>query len=190
MSYYQSQQAPMPQPGGHPGAPGTSVRAAVPANPPGVLSAAVWLSFAVAALGILAGVVDIVAGKHSIQNALNKAAGDLGVDPSLVQQVGGDELKKAYQTLIIKAVVSIVVAAAVLLLAFAARNAAMWARITLTVALVVAMCAGSGLQLGDRAVLPSISVIASSLAPLLSIVAIVLLFLPPVNRYAAARRNA
>jgi hypothetical protein len=180
----------MPGAGGYPGAPGTSMSATVPAKAPGVLNAAVWLSVVTGVLGILAGVVDIVGGKHSIQAALTKAATDLGVDPSLAQQVGGDELKKAYQTLVIKAVVSIVVAAAVLALAFAARNAAMWARITLTVALVVAMCAGSGLQLGDRSVLPSLSVIASALAPLLSLVAIVLLFLPPVNRYAAARRNA
>ena len=84
---------------------------------------------------------------------------------------------------------AIVVGVAILAVALAARNAAMWARITLTVVLVVGMCAGSGLQLGDRSVLPSVSVIAAALTPLLSIAAIVLLFLPATNRYASARKN-
>lgn len=85
--------------------------------------------------------------------------------------------------------VAIAIAVVVLILTITARGGSMVARILLTVALVVNMCAGSGLQLGDRAVLPSGSVVIAGLTPLLSLVAIVLLFLPAANRYAAARKR-
>ena len=189
MSYYQSQSVPTPGAGGGPVPPGLPLPPAVPRKAPGTLTAAVWLGVVSGLLTILGGVMDIVSGKDSINKALSKAAGALGVDPDLVQQVAGDELNKAYHTLVIKAAVAIVVGVAILAVALAARNAAMWARITLTVVLVVGMCAGSGLQLGDRSVLPSVSVIAAALTPLLSIAAIVLLFLPATNRYASARKG-
>jgi hypothetical protein len=149
----------------------------------------VWLGVVAGLLTILSGAMDIVSGKDSIERALSKAAAGFGVDPGLVQQVAGDEINKAYHTLVVKAVVAIVVGVVIAAVALAARNAAMWARITLTVVLIIGMCAGSGLQLGERSVLPSISVIAAALTPLLSIAAIVLLFLPATNRYASVRKS-
>jgi hypothetical protein len=59
----------------------------------------------------------------------------------------------------------------------------------LTVALVVGMCGASGLTLGDRQVMPSLTILIAVLTPLLSLIAIVALFLPATNRFAAARKR-
>jgi hypothetical protein len=147
---------------------------------PLTLTLAFWLSVAVGLLGIIGGIVDITGGKSAINKALSKE----GIDSDLAQTVAGAALDSAYHTLVTRAVIAIVAGALVLAFALAARNAATWARVTLTVFLAFGMCAGSGLQMRDHDVLPSISLLAASLSPLLSIVAIVLLFLPSTNRYA------
>ncbi|WP_432825940.1 hypothetical protein [Dactylosporangium sp. CA-092794] len=152
---------------------------------PATLSTAVWGSVAVALLSLVGAILMIVKGKASIEAYLDETAGaDLS---GLVKDVMAEQLDEAYHRLVIKAGVAIALAVLVLIFALTARGGSMVARILLTVALVVNMCAGSGLQLGDRDVLPSGSVAIAALTPLLSLVMIVLLFLPANNRYAAAR---
>lgn len=156
------------------------------ADRPLTLTLAFWLSAVVGLLGIIGGIVDIAGGKSAINKALSKE----GIDSDLARSVAGAALDSAYHTLVTRAVIAIVAGALVLAFALAARNAATWARVTLTVFLAFGMCAGSGLQLRDHDVLPSISLLAASLSPLLSIVAIVLLFLPATNRYAGRGKAA
>jgi hypothetical protein len=154
---------------------------------PATLSAAVWGSVAVALLSLVGAILAIVKGKDSIEAYLDKTAGaDLS---DLVKDVMSAELDEAYHRLVIKAGVAIAIAVVVLIVALTARGGSTVTRVLLTVALVVNMCVGSGLQLGDRNVLPSGSVAIAGLTPLLSLVAIVLLFLPATNRYAAARKR-
>ena len=187
MSQYGSHPAPAP---GYPAPPGYSTGPVAPQGRPGTLNAAVWISLVVGVFGILAGVLDIAAGKSSIQKGTNKIAGDLGVDADTVNQVAGSALNDAYHALVLKAVVGIVISVLVIAFALAARNAALWARVTLTVALVAGMCGSSGLQVAERAFPPSASFILVAVTPLLSLVAIILLYLPATNRYAAARKTA
>lgn len=160
-------------------------------NPPAgdrplTLTLAFWLSAVVGLLGIAGGIFDITDGKA----AINKALGKAGIDSDLARSVAGAALDSAYHTLVTRAVIAIVAGALVLAFAVAARSGATWARITLTVFLAFGICAGSGLQLRDHDVLPSISLLAASLSPLLSLVAIVLLFLPATNRYAKRGKDA
>jgi hypothetical protein len=160
-------------------------------NPPAgdrplTLTLAFWLSAVVGLLGIVGGIFDITGGKA----AINKALGKEGIDSDLARSVAGAALDSAYHTLVTRAVIAIVAGALVLAFALAARSGATWARITLTVFLAFGICAGSGLQLRDHDVLPSISLLAASLSPLLSLVAIVLLFLPATNRYAKRGKTA
>ena len=165
---------------------GPGTYGAAPARP-ATLSVAVWGGAAVALLSLVGAILMIAKGKDSIEAYLEKTAGaDLA---GLVKDAISAELDEAYHRLVIKAGVAIAIAAVVLVLALTARGGAMVARILLAVALVVNMCAGSGLQLADRDVLPSGSVAIAGLTPLLSLVTIVLLFLPANNRYAAARKG-
>jgi hypothetical protein len=90
--------------------------------------------------------------------------------------------------LVIKAVVGLVLAGLVLVCALLIRGGSLKARIALTVTLVLGMCGGSGLQLGDADAVPDATVAMAVPSPLLSLVVIVLLFPPATNRYAAARR--
>jgi hypothetical protein len=154
---------------------------------PATLSAAVWGGVAVALLSLVGAVLTIVKGKDSIEAYLDETAGaDLS---GLVKDAMSEQLDEAYHRLVIKAGVAIAIAVVVLIAALTARGGSLVARVLLTVALVVNMCAGSGLQLGDRDVLPSGSVLLAALTPLLGLVTIVLLFLPANNRYAAARKR-
>ena len=61
--------------------------------------------------------------------------------------------------------------------------------ILLTVALAAGWCGVSGLQLGEAEVLPTRSIAATGLVPPLSLVGIVLLYLPPTNRHVKARKG-
>ena len=71
-----------------------------------------------------------------------------------------------------------------------ARNGSTGLRVGLTIVLVASLGAISGLQLGDRQALPSATVVLAAVVPLLSIVTIVLIFLPATSKYAKARKQA
>lgn len=149
-----------------------------------------WLSLAVGLLGVVSGILMITGGRASIRKFTEATFGStLGSDDlgsGLIQAV----LDEAYGKLVVKAVIGIVASLLVVLFAVLARNAATGARIGLVIVLVIGMGAASGLQLGDREVLPSGSVIIAAITPLLSLVAIVMALLPATKRYAQARKAA
>lgn len=174
------------------GTPGTAVPPPAPARPL-TLTLAFWGAVLVAVAQIAGAVVALLAGKESIRAFAEETVRDVlgdDVSPELLTSTIQAELDSAYNTLVIKAVVGIVVALLVLAFAVVARNGGKGARIGLAVALVLGLCGGSGLQLGDAAALPSATVAAAALSGLVSLVVIALLFLPPTNRYAAARAAA
>lgn len=165
----------------------------VPARKPATVAVMLWLSVAAGALTIAGALVTILAGRDAIRAYVEKSVSDtLGtsVDPALITNTVGGELDTAYHKVVIKAVVAIAIAVVILALALVARNASTGGRVGLTIALVVGMCAGSGLQLTDADALPKASVALVALAPMLSLVAIVCAFLPATNAYAKARRSA
>jgi hypothetical protein len=163
---------------------------AVQRRRPATLNIGSWLGVGVGLLSILGPVTMIVMGKDSIQAFYESSLVDvLGDDAA--DLVGTDaDLSNAYRALVVKAVIGLIVGVAILVLALVARGGSTAGRIGLAAALVIGLCAGSGLQLVELDVLPSISVVIAGITPLLSLVAIVLLFLPASNQYAAARKTA
>ncbi len=161
---------------------------AAPAKPLTV-TLTMWLSLAVGLLGLIGGIVMITGGHASIRKFVDGTFGDtLGsADGSALLDA---VLADAYNKLVVKAVIGIVASLLVVLFAFLARNAATGPRIGLVIVLFVGMGAASGLQLGDREVLPSASIIIAAITPLLGLIAIVLALLPASKRYANARKGA
>jgi hypothetical protein len=172
---------------GWPGSPAPIVTppAARPIRP-ATLAIAVWGGLLVAVLTILGAAVMIINGKDTIRAYIQETVGSaIGAD--VIDSTVGSDLDKAYQTLVTKAVVAIVIGVAIAVLALLARQGGLGPRIGLAVALVGGLCGGSGLQLGEMDVLPEASIIVAAVTPLLSLIAIVCAFLPPTNRYAKAR---
>ena len=177
---YGSAPASAATPGAHPAAP----------KRPATLTLAFWGAVLVGVAQIGGAIAAVVGGKASIRafadETVRATLGD-DVSPELLTGTIQATLDETYSTLVIKAVVGIVVALLVLAFAVPARNGGKRARIGLAVTLGLALCGGSGLQLGDAAALPSATVAAAALSGVVSLVVIVLLFLPATNRYAAAR---
>jgi hypothetical protein len=160
---------------------------------PVTVALAMWGGLLVALLSLIGAAFAIATGKDAIREyAVAEATDLLGEepDPELLDIAIQAALDDAYGTLVVKAVIATVVALGVLVFAFTVAGAALWARICLTVALAVNMCAGSGLLLIDTEVMPGLTVAAAAMAPVLSIAVIVLMFLPATNRYATARKLA
>jgi hypothetical protein len=91
----------------------------------------------------------------------------------------------AAATLVSRGVVGLVSAILVIAIALAVRNAALWARIVLTVLLFGGLFAN---LIAIRDVTPGATKALDLAAIGISILVVVLLFLPPTNRYAKARR--
>ena len=152
-----------------------------------------WLSLAVGVLGLASGIIMITGGRESIRKFVEATFGGmLGSDASadLINSAIASELDDAYHKLVLKAAIGIAASLLITLFAVLARNAASGPRIGLVIALVIGMGAASLLQLGDREVLPSPSVLIAAVTPLLSLIAIILAFLPATKRYATARKAA
>jgi hypothetical protein len=159
-----------------------------PATRPATLSAAVWGAILTSLLTLAGALVMITSGKDSIREYIVATAGpDLA---GAVQEATAAVVDEAYGTVQAKAGVAIVFGLLVLLFAVLARSGRTGVRIGLVVALVLCLGASTGLQLAESDVLPGFSVLVASLTPLISLVTVVLLFLPASNRYAAARRRA
>ena len=165
---------------------------AASSSKPSTLTTASWLGIVVGVLSILGPITMIIFGKDSILAAVKdqlEAELGPGADPELLAAAADTpDFDSAYSALVTKAVIGLIVGAVVLVLALIARNGATGARIGLAIALVVGMCAGAGLQLADMEALPGMSVGIASITPLLSLVTIVLLFLPATTKYAASRK--
>jgi hypothetical protein len=153
---------------------------------PGTLTAAVWGGGLVGLLYLAGAIAILVQGKSSVEAYLEKTVGSELAD--LVSAT--PEIEQAYQALVVKANVAIGFGLVILLFAVLARNAGAGARIGLAVVLTLSLLGGSGLQIAEYEVLPSASVAVAMVAPLLSLVTIILLFLPATNRFAAARKHA
>jgi len=165
----------------HPGA-----APAVPAKPITVVLT-MWLSLAVGLLGLIGGIIMITGGRESIRTFVESMFGSSTAGSELVSTAISAELDDAYGKLVIKAGIGIVASLLVVLFAFLARNAASGPRVGLVFILIIGMGAASGLQLGDREVLPSASVVIAAITPLVSLIAIIMALLPASKRYANAR---
>jgi hypothetical protein len=154
---------------------------------PVTLAIAVWGGFLVAALMIIGAAFIILNGKDTIRAYVQDTVGNaLGAD--VIESTIGQDLDQAYHKLVIKAVVAIVLGVAIGVFALLARNGGLGPRIGLAITLFAGMCGGSGLQLGEMDILPKASIIVAGVTPLLSLIAIICVFLPPTNRYAKARK--
>lgn len=164
-----------------------AVGASTPAKRPATLTVAVWGGILTGLLTLAGALTMIISGRDSIRAYLAETAGpDLA---ETLQEAAAAATDEAYQALVVKAGVALGVALLVLLFAVLARGGATFARVGLAVVLVLGLCGGTGLQLAESDVLPGLSVVTAAVTPLLSLVTVVLLFLPPSNRYAAARRQ-
>jgi hypothetical protein len=92
---------------------------------------------------------------------------------------------EATSTLVARGVTVLVSASLVIALALAIRNGALWARIVLAWLLLGSLGANA-IVIADVA--PDVTVLLGGLAMLLAVAVVVLLFLPPTNRYARARK--
>jgi hypothetical protein len=158
---------------------------------PATLNIGGWLGVVVGLLSIVGPITMITMGKDSVRALYESTLADL-VGADVANQIGTTDadISDAYNSLVVKAVVGLVIGVAILVLALIARGGSNGARIGLVVALVLGLCAGSGLQLANLDALPSVSVAIAGLTPLLSIITIVLVFLPATNRYVASRKSA
>ena len=159
---------------------------AVPAKPVTV-ALTMWLSLVVGLLGLIGGIIMIVGGRESIRTFVESMFGSSSADSELVSAAISAELDDAYHKLVLKAGIGIVASLLIVLFAFLARNAASGPRVGLIFMLIIGMGAASGLQLGDREVLPSASVVIAAITPLISLIAIIMALLPASKRYATAR---
>ena len=170
---------------GRPAMPVAGGPAAGPLKRPATLAAATWLALATGVLGLIGGIVMITGGRASIAKFAQQTASDvLGSDSSsdIVNGIMGAAVDAAYHTLVAKAVVGIVVALLIVLFGVLARNGSTGLR-------VIAHDADADRDLGDRQALPSATVVLAAVVPLLSIVTIVLIFLPATSKYAKARKQ-
>ena len=155
-----------------------------PATRPTVLTVAVAGGVLVGVLNILAAVLVMTTGRDAVGKATERILGDsLDLVSPEVQQKAIDE---AYSALMLKAWVALVPAALVVLFALLSLGATTWARVVLAVFLVGGIC-GAAPTIAETEIIPSGIAAVQIVAALLSVVVVVLLFLPPVNRFAKAR---
>ncbi|GAA1033943.1 hypothetical protein GCM10009557_37210 [Virgisporangium ochraceum] len=111
----------------------------------------------------------------------------LGSDSGSTDILVTAAVDEAAGTLTTRGVMGLVSALLVIGVALAVRNGALWARAVLTVLLLGSLC-GNGVIVADVA--PAVTKALGVTAMLLGVVVVVLLFLPPTNRYAKARKLA
>jgi hypothetical protein len=155
-----------------------------PPRRPVVLTVALVSAILVAVLDIVASIMVIATGKSAVADDAKRILGDTIkiLTPSEQQAL----LDKAYQTLVTKAIIALVPAAIILVFALLSFGGALWARIVLAIVAVGSIC-GTAPTIAETAVSTGITAM-ELLAVLLVLVTVVLLFLPPVNRYARGRR--
>ncbi|MGI5347221.1 hypothetical protein ACQEU8_03390 [Streptomyces sp. CA-250714] len=187
----------MPSHGGMPvGYPGAGHRAAGPVKRPGLVVAMLAVTVLSALSGALSALIVYVGGKdladENVRNAVDSdptAVGlTAGTDAADIKQLSGtmwDSVVTEWQgTMSARATIAMVFAVAVLLLALGARKGAVWARVLLTIVIVLSAAFPHALVLRDAA--PTGLYAASLGAILLGLVALVLCWLPPVGRYKKA----
>jgi len=190
----------MPAPGGMPaGFPGPGHRAAGPVKRPGLVVAMLAFTVLAALSGALSALMVYIGGKdladENVRNAVDSdptAVGlTAGTDAADIKQLSStmwDSVVTEWQsTMSARATIAMVFAVAVLLLALGARKGAVWARVLLTIVILLSAAFPHALVLRDAA--PTGLYSASLGAILLGLVAVVLCWLPPVGRYKKALRG-
>ncbi|GGM26207.1 hypothetical protein ACFFX1_16735 [Dactylosporangium sucinum] len=157
--------------------------AAVPSTRPATLTFG-FFGALLAGLFSVVGSVLLIVKAHDL--AARTASDILGEDTEslLGSELTASVVDEAANTLVVRGVTGLVSAVLVLGIALAVRNGALWARIVLTVLLLGGLCA-NGLMISDVA--PGATKALGGAAIVLGLAAVVLLFLPPTNRYAKAR---
>jgi FtsH-binding integral membrane protein len=150
---------------------------------PATLTFAFYGALLVGLFSIIGGILLIADSRHLAE----QTAAGLTDDPSVL----GNEIVKAAvdqaaSALVVRGVVVIVSGVLVLAIAFAVRNGAMWARIVMTLLVLAAVCS-NGLVIRDVA--PAATKALDVASMLLGIAVVVLIFLPPSNKYASARKR-
>jgi hypothetical protein len=151
-----------------------------PVARPAILTAGIAAAIGAALLTIVAQVLALAGGKDALADAVADKLG-ITVDPNGLL---GPALDDAYSTIQTRAYAGIVVALVVAVLALVARNAGTGPRIALAIMLAI------GAILMIRSVtdaFPGGAKALGTVAIILAPIAIVLLFLPAVNQYKAAR---
>jgi hypothetical protein len=160
-------------------------RAVEPLRRPRALIVALFASVLAAVLG-LGGAATLIAGaKHLAEQTTADVAGT--ADPAVLgSPVLHQAVVDATSTLTARGWVGVVAGVLVLLFVLVARNGAMWARLILGLALLLAVCANA-LAVAD--VVSAASKVMDVLAIFSCLVAIVIALLPASGRYAKARKN-
>jgi len=157
--------------------------AAAPPTPPRLLPLAVGAALAAAALYLVTAVLAFVSGRAAVESAIRVGVGaDL---QDLVNTVAGPAIDAAYGTIKTRAMIIAFFAVVAVVLALVALRASLVARIVVAVSLLLAL-AVTARAVTD--IFPGAAKGTGWAAVALSLVAVVMLFLPAVNRYATARR--
>ena len=193
MSHYQA--APV-HPGPHPTGPTGPTRRA--ARRPGTLAALVWTSVLSSVAAIIGAVLVFAGGDGMAEDNINDVIQDhpdvvglpSGTTAADIKALSGplwDEMiSDRAGTLAARAGFAVFTALCLLIFALVARrSAAVWARVLITVSAVVALFPHF-LILGDYE--PDSVVMLSLVSLLTAVAAIVLCWLPPVNRFARERK--
>jgi hypothetical protein len=138
-----------------------------------------------AGLAGIAGSALLIANAHDLaQQTTNDLLG-AGTADALGAGLTAGVVDEAAHTLTLRGVTGIVSAVLILAVALAIRGGATWARVVLTVLLLGALCA-NGVILTDVA--PGATKALGVLAMVVAVTVVVLMFLPPSNRYTAAQK--
>jgi hypothetical protein len=162
--------------------PGAPIAPTGPVARPTALNVGVLLALGAAVLTILAQVLAIAGGKDALRDkVLEEFPGLAAVGPAAMDLA----LDEAMDTIKTRAILGIVVAIVVAALALAARGASKGLRITLAFFLM----AGVALMLRSVTdVFPGAAIAIGVLAMLLAPVAVIVILLPAVDKYRAARK--
>jgi hypothetical protein len=152
-----------------------------------MLALAVGAALVVAVTTLLTQMLGLAGGRAAVEAELTSRLGDDAVlAAGLVDGLVTAAVDEAYRTIMVRAGIGIFLAVVALVLALLSRGASLVARILLTLTLLVSALL-TLVVVAD--VFPTAGRLVGSLALLLTPVAVVLLFLPPVNRYRTARRQ-
>jgi hypothetical protein len=160
-----------------------STASSAPIRParPAVLTAAIVTALTAGVFNAVSAIAIFTRGRESLEKIV---VDEIGVsDVSGVSDILAAAVTEAESILSTRAWIGTATAVLTIALALIARNGRTPARVMLAVALLANLC-GAGIQGIEAQYLPNLSLICIALASLASIVAIPLLFLPAVNRYA------
>jgi hypothetical protein len=162
--------------------PAPAFQAAPPPSRPTTLNLAFFGALLSGLLGLVGSIL-LYTGAHDV--AVKQGVGADNAD-ALGQELTDSIVTDAVHTLQLRAISGIVAAVLIIAVALAVRNAATWARVVLTVLLVGGVCAG-GVQVADIA--PAATKALAVAAIVLNVAVVAVLFLPPTNAYARARKQ-